>query len=152
MRGMRARKCHERLEGRKQGNVARDMLRQEMQARQCCKGGNNERETIVVALSLSMRHALIFILIVINICFSSFNDIDLLHIMLVDCCMLCCRECGPIEAVWQRRPPWWSKWTACLPILPSFLSRYTHHKSAKPQVRPRTNHLSNQISPPILCG
>ena len=31
--------------------------------------------------------------------FSSFNEVDLSHIMLVDCCMLCCRECGPIAAV-----------------------------------------------------
>jgi hypothetical protein len=42
---------------------------------------------------------LILILLVINTFFSSFNDVDLLHIMLVDCCMLCCRECGPIAAV-----------------------------------------------------
>ncbi len=41
----------------------------------------------------------VVILIVIIICFSSFNDIDMSHIMLVDCCMLCCRECGPIVAV-----------------------------------------------------
>ncbi len=31
--------------------------------------------------------------------FSSFNDVDLSHIMLVDCCMLCCQECGPIAAI-----------------------------------------------------
>ncbi len=43
--------------------------------------------------------AIIVILIVINIFFSSFNDADPLHIMLVDCCMLCCQECGPIMAV-----------------------------------------------------
>jgi hypothetical protein len=41
-----------------------------------------------------------------NIFFSSFNDADPSHIMLVDCCMLSCRECGPIAAVWQRQPPW----------------------------------------------
>jgi hypothetical protein len=41
----------------------------------------------------------VVILIVINICFSSFNGVDLSHIMLVDCCMLCCRESGPIAAV-----------------------------------------------------
>jgi len=46
------------------------------------------------------------ILIVIIICFSSFNDIDMSHIMLVDCCMLCCQESGPIAAVWGQRPPW----------------------------------------------
>ncbi len=48
----------------------------------------------------------VVILIVINICFSSFNGVDLLHIMLIDCCMLCCRESGPIVAVWRQRPPW----------------------------------------------
>ena len=31
--------------------------------------------------------------------FSSFNNADPSHIMLVDCCMLYCRECGPIAAV-----------------------------------------------------
>ena len=31
--------------------------------------------------------------------FSSFNNADPSHIMLVDCCMLNCRECGPIAAV-----------------------------------------------------
>ncbi len=31
--------------------------------------------------------------------FSSFNDADLSYTMLVDCCMLYCRECGPIAAV-----------------------------------------------------
>ena len=34
-----------------------------------------------------------------NYFFSSFKDADQLHIMLVDCCMLYCRECGPIAAV-----------------------------------------------------
>ncbi len=48
----------------------------------------------------------VVILIVINICFSSFNGVDLLHIMLVNCCMLCCRESGPIAAVWRQHPPW----------------------------------------------
>ncbi len=31
--------------------------------------------------------------------FSSFNDVDPLHLMLVDCCVLCCRGCGPTAAV-----------------------------------------------------
>jgi hypothetical protein len=31
--------------------------------------------------------------------FSSFNDVDPSHMMLVDCCVLCCRGCGPIAAV-----------------------------------------------------
>ena len=30
---------------------------------------------------------------------SSFNDVDPLHMMLVDCCVLCCRGFGPIAAV-----------------------------------------------------
>ena len=34
-----------------------------------------------------------------NIFFSSFNNVDLSHMMLVDCCVLCCRVCGPIAAV-----------------------------------------------------
>ncbi len=56
------------------------------------------REAIIVASSLSMRRAIIVILIVI-LFFSSFNDVDLSHNMLVDCCMLCCQECGLIAAV-----------------------------------------------------
>ena len=48
---------------------------------------------------LGRRRQRVVILIVINICFSSFNGVDLSHIMLVDCCMLCCRESGPIAAV-----------------------------------------------------
>ncbi len=72
---------------------------QGMQARQRCKGGNDTREAIVVAFSLLTQRAIIVILIVINICFSSFNYVDLLHIMLVDCCMLSCRECGPIAVI-----------------------------------------------------
>ena len=28
-----------------------------------------------------------------------FNDVDPSHMMLVDCCMLCCRGCGSIAAV-----------------------------------------------------
>ncbi len=65
-------------------------------------------DAFVGFVSLSTQHAIIVILIVINICFSSFNNVDLSHIMLVDCCMLCCRECGPIAAVWRGHPPWWS--------------------------------------------
>jgi hypothetical protein len=37
--------------------------------------------------------------------FSRFNTVDLLHSMLADCCMLRCREWGPITAVGRRRPP-----------------------------------------------
>ncbi len=56
--------------------------------------------------SSSTHHAFIVILLVINNYFSSFNDVDLSHMMLVDCCVLCCQECGPIVAVWRWRPPW----------------------------------------------
>ncbi len=135
-----------------------------MQARKRCKGHYNTRDAGEAALWGRQRRKggdCCRIVVVDATCnnshinsnkyfFSSFNDVDLSHIMLVDCCMLCCRECGPIAAVWRQCPPWWSNWIAFLPILPSFLSRYTRHKSAKPQVRPRTNHLSNQISTPIL--
>ena len=85
---------------------------------------------------LLTRCAIVVILIVINIFFSSFSDADPSHIMLVDCWMLCCRECGPIMAVWQRWPPWLIYLIAFYPILPSFLSRHTWHNSAKP----KSNH------------
>ncbi len=55
---------------------------------------------------LGRRRQRVVILILINIWFSSFNGVDLLHIMLVDCCILCCRESGPIAVVWRQRPPW----------------------------------------------
>ncbi len=62
-------------------------------------GGDNAREAIVLALSSSMPRALIVLSLVMNTFFSSFNDVDLPHSMLVDCCMICCRECGPIATV-----------------------------------------------------
>jgi len=62
-------------------------------------GGDDAREAIVLALSSSTRHALIVLSLVMNTFFSSFNDVDLPHSMLVDCCMICCRECGPIATV-----------------------------------------------------
>jgi len=62
-------------------------------------GGNDGREVIVLALSSSMWRALIVISLVMNTFFSSFNDVDLSHSMLVDCCMICCRKCGPIATV-----------------------------------------------------
>ena len=63
------------------------------------RGGNDAREVIVLALSSSTRRALIVLSLVMNTFFSSFNDVDLPHSMLVDCCMICCRECGPIPTV-----------------------------------------------------
>ena len=62
-------------------------------------GGDDAREAIVLALSSSTRRALIVLSLVMNTFFSSFNDVDLPHSMLVDCCMICCRECGPIATV-----------------------------------------------------
>ncbi len=69
---------------------------------------------------LSTQCAIIVILIVINTFFFSFNDADPSHIMLVDCWMLCCRECGPITAIWWRRPRWLIYSIAFYPILPIF--------------------------------
>jgi hypothetical protein len=77
----------------------RDESKAAFQGRQRCEGGNDAREAIIVASLLLTQRALIVILLVINTFFSSFNNVDLLHIMLVDCCMLCCRECYPIAAV-----------------------------------------------------
>jgi hypothetical protein len=62
-------------------------------------GGDDAREAIVLALSSSTRHAFIILSLLMNTCFSSFNDVVLSHSMLVDCCMICCRECGPIATV-----------------------------------------------------
>ena len=62
-------------------------------------GGDDAREAIVLALTLSTQRALTVISIVMNTVFSSFNDVDLPHSMVDDCCMICCRECGPIATV-----------------------------------------------------
>jgi hypothetical protein len=68
--------------------------------------------------------------------FSSFNNADPSHILLVDCWMLCCRECGPITAVWRLWPPWLIYSIAFYPIYIAFLCRHTQHNSAKP----KSNH------------
>ncbi len=62
-------------------------------------GGDDAREAIVLALLSLTRRALIVLSLVMNTFFSSFNDVDLPHSMLVDCCMICCRECGPLATV-----------------------------------------------------
>ena len=62
-------------------------------------GGNDAREAIIIALLTSTGRALLVISLVMNTFFSSFNDVDLPHSMLVDCCMICCRECGPIATI-----------------------------------------------------
>jgi hypothetical protein len=61
--------------------------------------GDDAREAIILALSLLTRRALIVLSLVMNTFFSSFNDVDLPHSMLVDCRMICCRECGPIATL-----------------------------------------------------
>jgi hypothetical protein len=82
--------------------------------------------------SLSLQQTFMVILIVINIYISSFNDVDPSHIMLVDCCMLYCREWGPRLTVWWCRPPW-SISLAFFPFLLAFLFRHTQHNSTKPK-------------------
>jgi hypothetical protein len=52
--------------------------------------------------------------------FSSFNDADPSHTMLVDCCMLYCQECGPMSAVGTTPSPWSISLIAFYPILPSY--------------------------------
>ena len=84
---------------RKGCDDVRDESKAALQGRQRCKWGNNAREAIVVASLLLTQCALIVILLVINTFFSCFNNVDLSHIMLVDCCMLCFWECSPIAAV-----------------------------------------------------
>ncbi len=76
--------------------------------------------TLFIALSLSTWCTIKVIIVVINIVISSFNDVDLLHIMLVDCCVLCCQECCPIAAIWQWQPPWLINSITLYCILPSF--------------------------------
>ncbi len=49
---------------------------------------------------------IIVILIVINIFFSSFNDVDLLRSMSADCYMPWRQEWGTMAAVGGLRPPW----------------------------------------------
>jgi hypothetical protein len=49
---------------------------------------------------------IIVILIVINIFFSSFNNVDLLCSMSADCCMPQCQEWGTMAALGGLRPPW----------------------------------------------
>jgi hypothetical protein len=55
-------------------------------------------------------------IIVINIFYSIFNNVDLLRSMSADCCMPWRQEWGTMAAVGGRRLPW----LACVCILPSF--------------------------------
>ena len=79
--------------------------------------------------------------------FSRFNDIDLSHGMLADCCMRRRREWGTVAAVGQRRRPW----LGCI-FLPSFhlgTSRVTPKTTLKPTQNQPMSHL---ISPSIMGG
>ena len=154
LQGTQVKKCHRGRKWCEQENIPRDVTTRGMQARQHRKGGNDARKAIVLTLLLSTWRTIILILLVITIFFSSLNHVDLLNSMLVHCCMICCCcwECGPIAAVWWWRLPWWSNLIACLPILPSFFIKAHTSQVRQPQVRPQNNHLSNQISPPILGG
>ena len=83
------------------------------------------------------RHVvpIVVIKIVITIFFSSFNDVALSNSMFVDCCMLCCRECGLIAAVGCRRPPCsidakFASWrNRHLPLLFLLFRRHRNHLS-----------------------
>jgi len=90
--------------------------------------------------SSSTRRALMVVLIVIDIIFSSFNNADPSYTMLVDCCMLYCRECGPIAAVWRDRPPWLISSIAFYPILPSYFTAFYlgTHATSPPNPCPTT--------------
>ena len=46
----------------------------------------------------------------------SFNNVDSLHYLWAECCMLYCRECGPMAAVGWRWPPWSSDATIRLVV------------------------------------
>jgi hypothetical protein len=54
---------------------------------------------------LGLDPHIIVMLLVINILFSSFNDVDLLRSMLADCCMPQRQEWGTMAAVGGRWPP-----------------------------------------------
>jgi hypothetical protein len=58
--------------------------------------------------SLLLMHSenIVVIVLVINIFLSSFNNVDLLHSMLADCCMPWRQEWGTMAAVGGRRLPW----------------------------------------------
>jgi hypothetical protein len=77
--------------------------------------------------------------------FSSFNDVDPSHVMLVDCCVLCCQ-------VWAHSGRMMAAAAidhrSSITFYLAFLSR-THTTT---HVQPQTNYLSNQISLPIFGG
>ncbi len=124
---------------------ARDASKAASRGRQQHKGGDRHC-IVVVDATCNNRH-----INSNNFFFSSFNNVDLSHIILVGCCMLCCRECGPIAAVWQWHPPWWLNWIAflpILPILPSFFYLGTHITSPP---NPKSNQEPNTYPTKYLC-
>jgi hypothetical protein len=62
------------------------------------KGDNDAREVIVLALLSPAQCILTVISLVMNTFFSSFNDVELPHSMLVDCCMSCCQNMTTVAA------------------------------------------------------
>jgi hypothetical protein len=80
--------------------------------------------------------ALIVISLVMNTLFSSFNDVDLPHSMLVDCCMICCRECGPSHRM-----------TTAAAMMIEFDCIFTCHKSANP----KSDHKPTTYLTKYLC-
>ena len=75
--------------------------------------------------SLTRRAIVVILIVIINV-FSSFNDADPSHVMVVDCCMLYC----PYDDAGRHGQFVGSRFT---PFLLAIISRHTHHKSAKPK-------------------
>ena len=99
----------------------------------------------------STRCALIVILLVIYIFFSSFNNVDPSHMILVDCRVLCCRVCGPIVAVWRWRPPWSIDRGLHL-TYGSFFSRTQITSPPNPSFTTKPTTYLTKISPPKIPG
>ena len=76
-----------------------------------------------------------------------FNDADPSDIMLVDCCMLYCRECGPIASYDNAGRHGQFIRLHFTPFLLAFLSRHTHHKSPKP----KSDHMPTTNPTKYLC-
>jgi hypothetical protein len=85
------------------------------------------------------------------IVFSSFNNVELFHSMLVDYCMLKSQEWGPMAAIGQRRPPLlinidFTCCRNCLLLLFFLLfRRHRHHASFPHDVPSRTTQHNNRF-------
>jgi hypothetical protein len=86
------------------------------------------------------------------IVFSSFNDVELFHIMFVDCCMLKSWEWGPMAAIGRRRPPSSINIDrACcrnhlLPLFFLLFCRHRHHASFPHDVPSRTTSITTDLA------